>query len=346
MIKNKALPGKIPPYALFFVLYISRVIVSLTNIQSVSVGKVNTRLLLSIALGMVLTVVLSLPAYFCTKTDNLLQRNKFISLLYVVYYVYFCGVNICRFSYFAASRMSVTKPVIFFVVLITIAVAYCSSLGIEAVGRFGFFCGLIVVAVVATVLVLNIRSFHAINFFPLGDSAQNTVLMNALIFCSNSNEPVILLALGKRTNGDIALPYFGSVIASFFSVLLLIAWSIGVMGSGATMQAYPVFTLFQLASIGSFSRLDIVHVAFWILALLVKASVLVLSAADCIGSGAKKSVILSFVCGAIAVGIVQFLGTDMTEIARWVNIVGFVIFALVLPSVFLFIDRRKKRETL
>ena len=79
MIKNKALPGKIPPYALFFVLYISRVIVSLTNIQSVSVGKVNTRLLLSIALGMVLTVVLSLPAYFCTKTDNLLQRNKFIS---------------------------------------------------------------------------------------------------------------------------------------------------------------------------------------------------------------------------------------------------------------------------
>ncbi|MGN0531960.1 MAG: GerAB/ArcD/ProY family transporter [Eubacterium sp.] len=344
MINNKALPGKIPPYALFFVLYISRVIVSLTNIQSVSVGKVNTQLLLSIALGMVLTLLLSLPAYFCTKMGMPLLNNKVLSLLYLVYYVYFCGVNICRFSYFAASRMSVTKPVVFFVILITIAVAYCSSMGIEAMGRFGFFCGLIVVAVVATVLVLNAHSFHAINFFPLGDSDKKTVLMNALIFCSNSNEPVILLALGKRTNGDITKPYFGSVIASFCSVLLLIACSIGVMGSGATMQAYPVFTLFQLASIGSFSRLDIVHVAFWILALLVKASVLVLSAADCIGAGAKKSVILSFVSGAVAIGIVQFFGTDMIEIAKSVSIVNFVVFALTLPLVYLVINRRKKRE--
>ncbi len=346
MKKISPVRGKIPPYTLFFLLYISRIVVTFTYIRSVSVGKMNAHLLLSLGLGMILTLVLSLPAYLCVKRGVSIQSNRIIALLYAAYFVYFCGVSIYRFSYFACAKMNVNMTIAFFVIMITAAVAYCSTLGLEAMSRFGFFCGIIVMLVIISVLLMNAESFRIINFYPMSDNDSKTVLLNAVIFCANSNEPVLLLLLGKRTNGNVAKPYFFSIAASFASIILLIGGVLGVMGNAATMQSYPIFTLFQLASIGSFSRLDIVHVSFWILSLLVKASLLMLAASDCVKakSNSRKCVCLSVASGAVALVIAWLSGIYMVNVTKIITASAFAVFVLILPAVYLLLNRRKSYE--
>lgn len=343
MTRTSARQGMIPPYVLFFLLYISRVIVALTNVQSVTVGKINTQLLLSIGLGMLMAMLLSAPIIFCIKRGVYPQDNRLVAVLYASYFVFFCGISVCRFSYFAASYMSVDVSIMFFVILFTIATAYCASMGVEAVGRFAFFCGIIVMVVIISVIIINSKNFYAINLFPLGQDSTGDILANAVTFCANSNEPIMLLALARRTNGNVTKPYLASLVASFLSVLALIGCALGVMGAGASMQPFPIYTLFRLASIGSFSHLDIVHISFWILALVVKMSTLVLVTLDCFSrqNEPKKLVAIAVASGAVALGIIQLLGTDMVYVTKAVSIVGFFSLALIIPVVFLIVRRRK-----
>ena len=64
---NNSERGKIAPYSVFFLLYISRIVVTLTYMQTISVGIVAPDLLISIAISFVSVVILSLPSYFCIK---------------------------------------------------------------------------------------------------------------------------------------------------------------------------------------------------------------------------------------------------------------------------------------
>ena len=52
--------NKIAPISIFFMLYISRVVVTLTNMQSVSSGLVNTDMLISIVIALGLNLLLHL----------------------------------------------------------------------------------------------------------------------------------------------------------------------------------------------------------------------------------------------------------------------------------------------
>lgn len=59
--------GKISPRQLFCIFFVSRIVVSLTYVQSVSVGKFDTDVPISFALSMPLTFLMSVPAVLCVK---------------------------------------------------------------------------------------------------------------------------------------------------------------------------------------------------------------------------------------------------------------------------------------
>ena len=63
--------GKISPFSLFAMLYISRLVVSLTHVQSIMAGKLSTQMLMSVGVALVLSLLFAVPALLCVQRELL-----------------------------------------------------------------------------------------------------------------------------------------------------------------------------------------------------------------------------------------------------------------------------------
>lgn len=341
---NKAKRGKISPVQLFFILLVSRLVVTLTYVQTVSVGRFSSDLLLSIAFAFLFTMLLSMPVYLCIIKNKNPLSVKWIAVLYALYFVYSAAVNISRFSYFASSRLNPESSMVFFIIIIAAAACYAAAMGIESLGRFGVFCGAVLVIAVLVVAVFNIHNIDVINFYPVFGNSRSEIFENSAVFTANSIEPALLLMLSGRVNGKKAKPLFFGIAAAFATIFLLIFLCIGVMGSAASLQAYPIFTLFQMASIGSFSRLDMFHTAFWVFALFLKCSVLIYAASSAVTkfTHRTKCIAVALITGAAAVIMTEVIGTGMAAFTKILSIATFILFVVAVPFIYLFIGKKKE----
>ena len=343
---SKSKFGKISPNQLFFVLFVSRIVVTLTYVQTISVGILGTDFLISIALSYALTLLFSLPVVFCIKNGKNPLKNQIVSVLYSILYIWLSGVNISRFSYFASSRFTPNLSMIFFIFIICACALYCSSLGIEGISRFGSFCGVLLIVTVIMVMVFNFKNIEMLNYYPIYSNSTLDIVKNSFVMTSNSTEIILLLALSKRVNGDVIKPFVSSITASYFVIFLLIFFVIGVMGSSSSLQAYPIFSLFQLASVESISRLDALHISFWVLALLLKCSVLFYCSSSIMTKYKfKTKCIISAVLSLfVALFITEILSTKMVEISKHISVSSFAIFTVLIPLFSLIVSRSDKFE--
>lgn len=335
---TKAKRGQISPYQLFFVLFVSRIVVSLTYVQTVSVGELGTDFLFSIALSYILTMLLSVPIFLCCKSN----LKVVFQLLYSIYFIWLSAVNINRFSYFASSRINPDSSMVFFIIAIVIASCYCAIMGVEGISRFGSFCGILLLITVFFVLVFNLHNLSMINYYPVNSNSRLDVFKNAFVMTSNSAEASILLILSNKVNGEKIKAYMTGMTASYITIFILIAFVIGIMGNAATLQSYPIFTLFQMASAGSFSRLDMLHTAFWVLALLLKSSVFIYASSVVIKNykHSTKCIAVSLALLGVSLFITLVLGTAMVGITKIVSVVTFLIFVVALPLITLIVRRK------
>lgn len=342
-MKNNAKRGKISPVQLFFILLVSRLVVTLTYIQTVSLGKLSSDLLISIAFACLFTLLMSMPAYICVIKNKNPFHVKWVAVFYAVYFIYSAAVNISRFSYFASSRLNPDTSMVFFIIIITAAVCYAAAMGIESLGRFGVFCGAVLIIAVLVVAVFNIDNVTMINYYPLFLNTRSEIFEDSAVITANTIEPALFLALSGRVNGKKAKPLFLGITASFVTIFLLIFLCMGVMGSAASLQSYPIFTLFQMASIGSFSRLDMFHTAFWIFGLFLKCSVLVYASSAAIKKFTHKTkcIAVALIVGAAAIIITEIIGTRIVTFTKIVSISTFVLFSIIIPVISLFAVKSK-----
>ena len=87
-MSDSAKRNKISPLSLFYILFICRIVVSLTSVHSVSTTEINSQALISFVIAMVMTVVFSLPAVFCYKMNKNPIDIKWVSKLYYVYFIF------------------------------------------------------------------------------------------------------------------------------------------------------------------------------------------------------------------------------------------------------------------
>lgn len=329
--------GMIPPYALFFVLFVSRLVVTLTFVQGVSVGKFGSDILISIAISVGFVILFTLPISYCVKKGVSPMKTPAVSWFYSAYFVFFAALNISRFSYFDFSRMNMQAPMSVMIVILSIAMCYGAYLGIESIGRFGFICGVLLVITLVAIFALNAREIEAINYYPIMVNSRAKVWINALLFSCNSVEPAILLCVADRVNGDAIKPFYLSIGVSYLSIFLLVMLCIGVMGTSADLHSYPIFSLFQLASIGGFSRLDMLHTAFWILAVLMKCSLLIYCASQSFGTktAGKRVVVFSLVSAGVAILINEVVGLGILSPSKVISVALFAVAVIALPIVFL-----------
>lgn len=342
----QAKKDKIAPISIFFMLYISRIVVSLTNIQSVTTGEMSVDVLISVLMSMGLTLLLSLPALYCYKNNKNPFKIKWIAYFYAAYFVFLTGVNISRFAYFASTTLNPNINAWMFCVLIAVCGFYGAFLGIEGIGRFSAFAFSLLILAVVVVIGFSLKNYEEINLYPVIVNDTPSILKNVLYMTSNSFEMIALVCLSDKINGNGIKTYVWSVIGAFFTLFLLVLMVIGVMGDAAALQTFPLFTLFQLAKTGMFERLDILHISFWIMGVFVKSVTLIYCTSLCVKKG-KNNVKCAVAATASLVVAVVFSGyIQMSNMPLVVYLVPFSVFCVLIPLLTLIFKKRNLGDEL
>ena len=274
-------PERISAPQLFFIFLVSRAVVALTFYQSILKNGISPDTLISALIALAINLLLCIPPVLCCIKEKNPLDTKSGRIIYSLYFLFFAGVNISRFAFFASDKTS-AGSFLLFIIIMAGASCYAAYLSIEAISRFSVICALLSIFILLLLIALNIKNFEFINFIPFFTGGKKTVLENSMVFSSNSIEPALLFALFKKTDKNQNKSLYLGIAASYIAILLMLGFCIGVLGSAAPLFTYPVYTLFQMTAAGSFSRLDILYTAFGFFALFAKCSVIIYVLSRCV----------------------------------------------------------------
>lgn len=323
--------NKIAPISVFFLLYISRIVVSLTNAQSVTSGLMKTDILISIIVAMGINLFLSIPALLCYQKNKSPFDIKWVSYFYAIYFIFLAGVNISRFSYFASTVLNPEASAWIFSLIIAVCIAYASRLGIESIARFSAFAFVLVFITIIAGLGSNIENYQEVNLYPVITNSTEYIIKNILYIISSSTEVVILLCIGKRVNGDATKPYVFSVLASFLTTFVLMLFVNAVMGDAAKMNAFPIYTLFQLSHIGLFGRIDMLHISLWIFGIFLKSVLLIYCASTSIKKFKNDHKCIVFSALSFVVSIVFTEIMDLGRVSPMTFVIPYIVTCVLVP---------------
>ena len=332
--------NKIAPISVFFLLFISRIIVSLTNAQSVTSGLIKTDILISIIIAMGINLILSIPALLCYQKNKSPFDIKWVSYFYAIYFIFLAGVNISRFSYFASTVLNPESPAWIFSLIIAVCIAYASRLGIESIARFSAFAFILVFITIIAGLGSNIENYDDINLYPVITNSTEHIIKNILYITSSSTEVVILLCIGKRVNGEATKPYVFSVLASFLTTFILMLFVNAVMGDAASLNAFPIYTLFQLSHIGLFGRIDMLHISLWIFGVFLKSVLLTYCASTSIKKYKNDYKCIAFSSLSFIVSIVFTEVMDLARVSPMPFVIPYIVSCVIIPLLCLMLKKK------
>ncbi|MCC8073016.1 MAG: spore germination protein [Clostridiales bacterium] len=341
--------NKIAPISIFYLLYISRMVVTLTDIQSLSIGSVSTDVLISLVLSLGITVLLSLPAIFCCRFNKNPFDVKWVGFFYSLYFAFLAGVNISRFSYFASTTLNPDSKPFIFALIIAVCAFYSACFGVEAIARFSSFAFILLILAVLAVFACNIKSFDEINLYPVIQSDRSDIIKKAFIFSSNTSEAAVFLCLNKKVNGNAIRPFVRAISAAYLTIFVLVLFVMGVLGAGASLQTFPIYTLFEMSKIGNYERLDVLHISFWILGVFLKSVLLTYCSAISVKTERKikhsykclVSIVFTF---ALSLYLTQ--STVYETVLPNIIMLPFLIFCVIIPICTLIFKKRNLGDEL
>lgn len=336
--------GKISAFSLFAMLYISRLVVSLTHVQSIMAGRLSTQMLMSVAVAFGLSLLFAVPVVLCLRRESSPLENPVMGTLFACNFIFLAAVNVCRFAYFASAQLNPEAKSWGFALLIFLFSVYGASLGLQGLSRFSGFAFFLIVLVVAVMLGYNVQHFQWFRLFPVGSNTAGEVVRNGVVLSANTAEIDLLLVLAPAVvpNRRRYGAFYGAMGCSYLTVCLLFLFAIGVMGEAAGIQAFPIYTLSQLAGSGSMVRMDALYTGFWIFAIFIKAALLLYAAAITLpGNGRHRTKCRC--AGGAAFVLSCLLGRLMTvgQHSALITVVPFLAFSTVIPLFWLL---RRRRE--
>lgn len=336
---------RIAPISIFFMLYISRTVVNITNVQTSSIGLMKTDILISVPISMGITLLLAMPAIYCYEKHKSPFDVKWIGLFYSMYFTFMAGVNISKFSYFASTTLNPNSQAWIFSLMVAGCALYGAYLGIEGLSRFSAFAFVLLVGSIIAALCCNIINYQKINLYPV-ISSDNQILKNISLMTSGSTEIILFLCLSKKVNGNAVKPFVWSVTASYFTMFVLMLFANAVMGDAVEMRAFPIYTLFQLAKIGLFARIDVLYISFWIFGIFIK-SVLFIYCSSISFRPMKcstKCVISSIASFAVAIAFTELI--EVKAVSPLLYIIPFSLFCVIIPILTLIFKKRNYGDEL
>ena len=336
----RAQRNKIPPSSVFFMLFISRLVVSMTTTQSVTTGVIRTDMVISVLGAMLIASLLCIPVVVCVKKGKNPFDVGWLRVLYGIYFIFLAGLNISRFSYFASTMLNPNANAWVFMLLVSFCAFYGAYVGIEALSRFSSFAFVLLAIAIVTVLASNVKNYNELNLYPIISSSTKNIVTNIFIMTASTSELALFLCLSEKVNG-IAVKQLGCSIVCVFTVIaLLFLFSVAVMGEYAAQQSFPLYFLFQQAKPGGFERIDVLHISFWILGVFVKAALLVYCSSVSFGKISQKNSAIISAVGSFAAAMIVSKIFQSGNVSILPVVISFAAFCFVIPAAVLIFKKR------
>ena len=330
-MENKQLP-KISSAQLVTLLVTSRCLSLLARPSALSKGADVRETLIGLAISVVIFFIIE------SKPGKILTRNMTISKVSAVplaaLFAVSCVNSVLSYSVFFQTESEVTLPPSVIFIFIMAVILYALYNGIEGIVRFGFVIATFVVIAMGSTILANYGKMSAVNLgipnTPGVTNIANIIIANTLL-CS---EIVAYFVLKRYICEEDA--HKNGLRTFYVSQTVIIAVAILVcrlvFGSFTRSQRYPLFSLAIVGEFAVVQRLDVIHIAMWLLITTVKLCAFtasILTVISAVAPKIKHNIIISSITAFVVVAAMVMSSVFVTkpEVFECITAVLFVLSA-------------------
>lgn len=353
--------GKISAFQFFVMLFLSRMLTTVTYISSYTKDVRLSDMLVQSVFRITIGIVMMLPVYMIYKKHsdkNILdlvrerssKLSKVLSIVYILTFFYFTVVTIARLDLFAGTVVFPETDVDYMLVFVIIFCCYGAALGFEALGRSSVLSAVLVVPAIIFILAALVGKVDLLNLTPVFYNGVMPVVKTAVDSVGQTVEYAVIAIALPRVSGKVKEGFFFWLIAQTLIMAIMVFFAMTVMGNYAGTQLFPFHTLASLAEFAMFDRLDAIFTGVWIMCAFIKAALLIWLQADILKKEfAKLKKVHILVCiGVLAIisnlviagGIQRFNMVDNSII----KIILTGITAVLIPLIILIFSRKGRSE--
>ncbi len=285
--------GKISAFQFFIMLFLSRMLTTVTYISSytkdIRLGDMLVQPIFRISLG----ILIMLPVYFIYKKhsgknvlDLVRERNtklsKVISIIYVITFFYFTVTTISRLDLFAGTVVFPETDVDYMLIFVIIFCCYGAFLGFEALGRTSVLTAILVIPALIFIFVALADKVDFLNITPIFYNGVMPVVKTAVDSVGQTVEYAVIAIALPKVSGKVKKGFFIWLISQTLIMAIMFFFAMTVMGNYAGTQLFPFHTLASLAEFAMFDRLDAIFTGVWIMCAFIKGALLIYLQADII----------------------------------------------------------------
>lgn len=346
---------------LFFLIFLSRIVLTLTySISSGGHTVNNADWLAAIFMPLVLLVIAIPSGLFLSVSNNqdicsfsyTLHPfvGKTVSVLYSALFFILAYTPVARFSFFVTSAMQPEQGNWFFPILIFLPVCFAAVKGVQAIVRTGAVFAVVSMVAIGVIVLALLPRFDRFNIYsPLYDG-WGEVGHSLTLMLSNSLELSMILMLAPMVRGSIKKAYLCYAVLApvvLFGVLFTV---VAVLGDYANLQLFPFYSVAGIARIGELTNLSALEASVWIVGVYVKSSMYLYLSHRCLCRIVPDRYRTIALCVLSAAGVVVAALSSETVKKAQLNfsvsgtlVIG-CIFLIVIPLVLALAGKVKKKD--
>lgn len=353
--------GRISAFQFFIMLFLSRVLTTVTYISSYTKDVRLSDMLVQPIFRITLGIVIMIPVYLLYKKyndKNLLdlarershKLSKGISVFYVIAFFYFTVVTIARLDVFTGTVVFPETNVNFMLIFVIIFCCYGAYLGFEALGRSSVLTAFLVIPAIAFILCALTDKVDLLNLSPVFYNGVMPVVKTAVDSVGQTIEYAMIAIALPKVSGKIAKGFFVWLFSQTLLMAIMFFFAGSVMGNFATTQLFPFHTLASVAEFAMFDRLDAIFTSVWIMCAFIKASLLIFLQADILHKefGKFKKTDYLIVIGVLSIVVNLLIAGEIERFSMIdssiIKIVITGITAFLIPLIVLIITKRRRGE--
>lgn len=181
--------------------------------------------------------------------------------------------SLVGFEYFLSNIIYPNASAVSIILTMGIACIYCSTLGLEGIGRAGTVLFAFFLVALATVFFATYHSIDLLNLHPIQRNPVAAVITNALSNTSRTHELYLLLLIlpkikGKKYKPCLWMPILWFVMAQASGFLITT-----VLGDYGLVQTFPYYAVTAIAETRILQRFDSFHMVLWVFSAFVNLTI-------------------------------------------------------------------------
>jgi len=279
--------GKITPRQLILLIFISRIVITLTYLPASTSPPANQDIWISELIGLPIQLLLAIPIYMLYKrfpNQSIIQYSqtifgkagKLIGLLFVWFFIHFTLITLGQFNMFITTAVMPETPVLFFTISMLIFCAYAVSKGIKVLGRLSEIISVLLMISIISIVIILIKDMNLKELTPVLEKGLYPVANGGFTVATRTVEVLgLAMVLPELNNAKKAKSVFtiGYSLIILFFIIITITVLVVFGADEAKSRTFPFFSVVRLISFSDIiERIDSVHMGIWVLGVFIKVS--------------------------------------------------------------------------